>query len=222
MCSPMPPILKLTIILVHFSVYFVVAINVWVFSRRSHFFQTVVKLRSLPLIYCGFGCYAIATSYEISEHMGDNWFYASQISDLNRLFYTFISAGTCLIALGLKKSRILDMLLIASLFAVPLTYGVQNSKGLMQVPQLISTAIFIYNWYVVMRDWRVFLYLLLSKVGLGFGIALIVTGQQILHIFVGPSFAVGLLILGYVAWVQPQRHGVRSKIVGNAQRRSRF
>ena len=155
-------------------------------------------------------CKAIAASYEIAEHIGDNWFYVSQISDLNRLFYTFITAGTCLIALGLKKSRIFDMLLIASLIAVPLTYGVQGSKGLMQVPQLISAAIFVYNWYIVMRDWRIFLYLLLSNVvALGFGIALIVTGQQILHIFVALSSAVGLLILAYVAWVQPQRHADR-------------
>ena len=206
----MSTLLKLTIIAAHFSVYLVVAINVWVFSRRSHFFQTVVKLRSLPLIYWGFGCKAIAASYEISEHIGDNWFYVSQISDLNRLFYTFITAGTCLMALGLKKSRILDLLLIASLFAVPLAYGVQGGKGLMQAAQLISTGIFVFNWYVVMRDWRVFLYFLLSNVvALGFGIALIVTGQQILHIFVGLSSALGFSILGYMAWVQPQRYADR-------------
>ena len=193
----MSPLLKLAIIAAHFSVYLVVAINVWIFSRRSNFFQTVVKLRSLPLIYCGLGCKAIAASYEISEHIGDNWFYVSQISDLNRLFYTFISAGTCLMALGLKKSRILDLLLIGSLVAVPLAYGVQGGKGFMQAAQLIAAVIFVYNWWVVMRDWRVFLYLLLSNVvALGFGIALIITGQQVLHIFVGLSSAVGLLILG--------------------------
>ena len=51
-----------------------------------------------------------------------------------------------------------------------------------------------------MKDWRVFLYLLFSNVlALGFGIALIATGNQLLHVFVGPLSAIGLLVLGYVA-----------------------
>ena len=198
--------LKVAIIAAHFFTYVVAAINIWIFSRRSEFFQTIVKLRSLPLIYFGFACFAISASYEIAEHIGDEWLYESQISPLNRLFYTFITAGICLIALGLRKSRVLDILLIASLIAVPLTYGVNQSKNLMQLISVIPVLIFVYNWYVVMRDWRVFLYLLFSNVlAWGFGIALIVTAQQIFHIFVGPASAVGLLILGYVAWVKSKR-----------------
>ena len=202
----MSKILKLTIIAAHYSVYLVAALNIWIFSRRSEFFTSVVKLRSLPLIYWGFACFPIAASYEIAEHMGDNWFYVSQISSLNRLFYTFINAGMCLIALGLKKSRLSDILLIASLVAVPLAYGIQDSKGIIQLVLLVPTVIFVSHWYVVMRDWRVFLYLLFSNIiTLGFGIALIVTGYQVLHIFVGLSSAVALLILGLVAWEQPRR-----------------
>ncbi|MEO0456904.1 MAG: hypothetical protein AAF152_10015 [Cyanobacteria bacterium P01_A01_bin.114] len=202
----MPISLKIAIIAAHFSTYIVAAINIWIFSRRSEFYQTVVKLRSLPLIYFGFACFAISASYEIAEHIGDDWLYESQISPLNRLFYTFITAGLCLIALGLRESRILDILLVASLIAVPLTYGINDSKSLMQLISLIPAAIFVYNWYVVMRDWRVFLYLLFSNVlALGFGIALIVTGQQAFHLFVGPASAIALLILGYVTWVTPKR-----------------
>lgn len=198
--------LRVAIIAAHFLTYVVVAVNIWIFSRRSEFFKTVVKLRSLPLIYFGFSCFAISASYEIAEHIGDAWLYESQISPLNRLFYTFITAGLCLIALGLRKNRVLDLLLIASLFAVPLTYGVNDSKSLMQLISLIPAGIFVYNWYLVMRDWRVFLYLLFSNgLALAFGIALIITGQQVFHLFVGPASAIALLILGYVAWVKPKR-----------------
>lgn len=202
----MPITLKVAIILAHFLTYVVSAINIWIFSRRSEFYKTVVKLRSLPLIYCGFACFSIAASYEIAEHIGDQWLYQSQISALNQLFYTFISAGLCLIALGLRKSRVLDVLLIASLIAVPLVYGVNDSKSLMQMISLVPAVIFVYNWYIVMRDWRVFLYLLFSNVfALGFGIALIATENQIFHLFVGPTSAIALLILGYVAWIKPKR-----------------
>ncbi len=202
----MSPALKYTIIAAHFFTYIVPAINIWIFSRRSEFYKTTVQLRSLPLIYFGFVCLAISASYEIAEHIGDEWLYYSQISPLNRLFYTFTTVGICLIALGLKKSRVLDILLLASLIAVPLTYGMNDSKSLMQLISLVPNIIFFYNWYVVMRDWRVFLSLLFSYVlTMGFGIALIVTGQQVLHIFVGPISAIGLLILGYVAWVKPKR-----------------
>ena len=202
----MPIFLKVSIIAAHFLTYVVTAICIWIFSRRSDFFKTVVKVRSLPLIYYGFACFAISASYEVAEHIGDDWLYASQISPLNRLFYTFITAGLCLIALGLRKNRFLDVVLIASLIAVPLTYGVNDSKGLMQLVSLIPALIFVYNWYVVMRDWRVFLYLLFSNVlALGFGVALIVTGQQVFHLFVGPASAIALLILGYVAWNKPKR-----------------
>ncbi|MEM9906434.1 MAG: hypothetical protein AAF921_15560 [Cyanobacteria bacterium P01_D01_bin.44] len=203
----MPISLQVSIIAAHFLTYVIAAIDIWIFVRRSEFYTTVVKVRSLPLIYFGFACFAISASYEIAEHIGDDWLYESQISPLNRLFYTFITAGLCLIALGLRKSTLLDSLLIASLIAVPLTYGVNDSKSLMQLISLVPAVIFVYNWYVVMRDWRVFLYLLFSNVlALGFGIALIVTGQQAFHLFVGPASAIALLILGYVAWVKPKNY----------------
>ncbi|ASC72714.1 hypothetical protein XM38_036720 [Halomicronema hongdechloris C2206] len=93
-----------------------------------------------------------------------------------------------------------------ALRAVPLTYGVNDSKGLMQLISLVPAIIFVYNWYVVMRDWRVFLYLVFSNgLAMAAGIALIVTEQQIFHVFVGPASGIGLLILGYVAWVIPER-----------------
>ncbi|ERN43081.1 hypothetical protein KR51_00001420 [Rubidibacter lacunae KORDI 51-2] len=203
----MNPLLKFGIIAAHFSVYVVAAVSIWIFSRRSEFFTSILKVRSLPLIYFGYAAFAIGSSYEIAEHIGDNWIYISQISSLNRLFYTFVNAGVCSIALGLRKSRWLDILLIGSLIAVPLTYGIHNSKTIMNFIQLISAIIFVWNWYIVMRDWRVFLYVVFANfMTFAFGIVLIITGNQVLHIFVGLSAAVALLILGYVAWVQPRQH----------------
>ncbi len=205
-------VLTAAIVAAHLSVYPVSALNIWIFSRHSEFYRTVLPLRSLPLIYWGFACFAIASSYEIAEHIGDNWIYISQISALNRLFYTFITAGVGLIAMGLKKSLWSDVLAIACIVAVPLAYGVNNSKGApLQVPQLIVAVLFVYHWFVTMRDWRVFLYPLLSNgVALGFGIALIATGNQVLHIFVGLFSAIALLILGYVAWEKPAKFAMRS------------
>ena len=208
----MSPVLTAAIVAAHLSVYAVSALNIWIFARHSEFYRTVLPLRSLPLIYWGFACFAIASSYEIAEHIGDNWIYVSQISALNRLFYTFITAGVGLIAMGLKKSLWSDVLAIACIMAVPLAYGVNDSKGpLLQVPQLIVAILFVYHWFVTMRDWRVFLYPLLSNgVALGFGIALIATGNQVLHIFVGLFSAIALLILGYVAWKKPFRFDTQS------------
>ncbi|MEL6603329.1 MAG: hypothetical protein AAFP20_08925 [Cyanobacteria bacterium J06614_10] len=199
--------LKVAIALAHFSVYVVVAISIWIFSQRSDFYRQQVKLRSLPSIYWGYVCFAIATSYEVAEHINDQWIYVSQISGLNNLFYSFIVFGLGFIALGLKKDRLLDILLVASMVATPLLYGLNDSKSTMQLSQLITAAIFIYKWYAVMKDWRVFLYLLFSNVfALGFGIALIATGNQVYHLFIGPLSAIALLILGYIAWVQPQKY----------------
>ena len=183
------------------------ALSIWIFSQRRDFYTHTLKLRSLPSIYCGYACFAVATSYEVAEHINDDWFYISQISGLNNLFYSFLVFGLGLIALGLKKNTWLDILLIASMVATPILYGVNDSKTAIQLPQLITAVIFVYKWYAVMKDWRVFLYLLFSNViGLGFGIALIATGNQLFHLFIGPAGSAALLILGYVAWVQPQRH----------------
>ncbi|MDJ0706504.1 MAG: hypothetical protein QNJ46_24805 [Leptolyngbyaceae cyanobacterium MO_188.B28] len=202
----MAKFLEWSIFAAHFSVYVVAAINIWIFSHRSHFYKTTVKLRSLPLVYSGFASIAIGASYEIAEHIGDNWIYVSRLSGLNQLFYSFISGGICLIALGLRRSRITDMILLASLVLVPITYGVQGGKEIMQLAQLPPAIIFVIHWYWVMRDWRVFLYPLLANViATGFGIALIASGNQIFHLFVGPSSALGLLILGYVAWTKPNK-----------------
>jgi hypothetical protein len=202
----MPLALKIAIIAAHFFIYLVAAVDIWIFSRHSEFYRTAVKVRSLPLIYFGFASIAVSATYEIAEHIGDDWFYESQISALNHLFYTFSTVGLCLIALGLRKSKLLDILLVASLIVVPLTYGVNDSKSLMLTLTLIPALIFVYNWYAVMKDWRVFLYLLFTNIlSLGFGLALIATGQQVFHVFIGPFAGIGLLILGYVAWDKPRR-----------------
>ncbi|MEM9088084.1 MAG: hypothetical protein AAGC93_05000 [Cyanobacteria bacterium P01_F01_bin.53] len=203
----MPAWFKLSLIAAHFSVYVVVAINIWIFSRRSHFYTHVIKLRSLPFIHWGFACFAIATSYEVAEHIGDQWIYISQISGLNNLFYSFIVLGLGLISLGLRKNTLLDFLTIACMVSTPILYGVNNGKSLIQVTQLVIAAIFMYQWYRVMKDRRVFLYLLFSNVlALGAGIALINTGKQFYHLFIGPLSAIGLLVLGYVAWIKPLSH----------------
>ncbi len=199
--------LKFAIALAHFSVYAVVAISIWVFSQRSDFYRHTLKLRSLPSIYWGYACFAIATSYEVAEHMNDDWFYVSQLSELNNLFYSFIVFGVGFIALGLKKNTLLDIAVIACMVATPLIYGANDSKSLIQIPQLIVAIVFVYKWYAVMKDWRVFLYLLFSNViALGFGIALIATGNQVFHLFIGPASGVALLILAYIAWVKPLRY----------------
>ena len=195
-----------SIIAAHFSVYAVAAINIWIFAHHSYFYTTTVRLRSLPLIYLGFASIAIGGSYEIAEHIGDHWVYVSRLSELNRLFYSFISGGICLIALGLKRSRITDLILLASMVLVPITYGAEGGKVIMQLVQLPPAIIFVLHWYWMMRDWRVFLYTVLSNVvALGFGIALIATSNQVFHIFVGLSSALGLLILGYVAGTKPNK-----------------
>ncbi|MEO0647825.1 MAG: hypothetical protein AAFZ17_16980 [Cyanobacteria bacterium J06650_10] len=199
--------LKIALALAHFSVYVVVAISIWIFSSRSDFYQRVVKLRSLPSIYWGYACFAVATSYEVAEHMGDDWFYVSRISELNNLFYSFIVFGLGFIALGLKKNKLLDVLLVVCMAVMPILYGYNDSKAAIQLPQLVTAAIFVYKWYAVMKDWRVFLYLLFTNViALGFGIALIATGNQLFHLFIGPASAIALLILGYIAWIQPQKY----------------
>ena len=199
--------LKIALALAHFSVYIVVALSLWIFSQRSDFYTHTLRLRSLPCIYWGYVCFAIATSYEVAEHMNDDWFYISQISGLNNLFYSFLAFGLGLIAIGLKKNTALDILSVACMVAMPILYGANDSKTAIQLPQLVIAAVFVYKWYAVMKDWRVFLYLLFSNiVGLGFGIALIATGNQIFHLFIGPAGSVALMILGYVAWIQPQRY----------------
>ncbi|MEO1621171.1 MAG: hypothetical protein AAFU53_09085, partial [Cyanobacteria bacterium J06632_3] len=138
----MSPALKVAIALAHFSVYGVVALSIWIFSKRSDFYTHTVKLRSLPSIYWGYACFAIATSYEVAEHIGDDWFYVSKLSTLNNLFYSFIVFGLGFIAIGLKKNRWLDCLLIACMVVTPLLYGMGDSKSAIQIPQLITAVVF--------------------------------------------------------------------------------
>ena len=200
----MPQFLEWLIIAAHFLSFPVIALNIWTFYHHSHFYKTKLKLRSLPLIYLGFVCIGIGAGCEIVEHIGDNWFYVSRLSQLNLLFYLFVFGGSNLIALGLKRSRITDIILIASMILVPITYGAQGGKKIMQFAQLPLSTIFLLNWYWVMRDWRVFLYPLFANIAtVGFGIVLIVTGNQVFHVFIGPSSALGLLILAYVTWTKP-------------------
>lgn len=202
----MSEILKFTIIAMHFSIYIAASVVIWIFHQRLDYYTHVVRLRSMPLIYIGLACLMISTSFEIAEHAVDSWIYMSHISFANNMFFTFLNMGMILIALGLRKSTVTDILAPGIVVAIPIFYLVLANKPLVIVVMSISTIIFVYHWYVVMGDWLVFLFPILSSgINLFFGYLLVTTGQQVFHAFVAGPSAISLLILGYVAWANPIR-----------------
>lgn len=142
-----------------------------------------------------FGCYGLAALAESLDHTRTDWVYVNQLSLWNGVFFAALASGLALLAAAVRGGRRLHGLLLALVVASCLGYASVGKAGPIAA-QVLLLAVMLQLWWRCFRDWRLWLYPLFT-VGLTtlFGALLNSSGDQIWHLFIGPSGSLSLLLL---------------------------
>lgn len=142
-----------------------------------------------------FGCYGLAALAESLDHTRTDWVYVNQLSLWNGVFFAALASGLALLAAAVRGGRRLHGLLLALVVASCLGYASVGKAGPIAA-QVLLLVVMLQLWWRCFRDWRLWLYPLFT-VGLTtlFGALLNSSGDQIWHLFIGPSGSLSLLLL---------------------------
>ena len=153
-------------------------------------FKSINQFKSINkpyLIPFGFTSFGLAAMFEMMDHFQTQWIYLNHASIFNWLFYTFLSCGLTLFSVSIIRNKYLPFLNLTIFFLGIISYWLFG-KSYSLIFQVILSIFLIIFWQKKFKDW-----LLLSYPVFGiflttfFGIKLSLTGNQIWHIFIGPS-----------------------------------
>jgi len=131
--------------------------------------------------------------FEMFDHTTTDWIYIDHSSIYNWLFYSFLSVGLSLFTISVtKKSSIIAINILLIISAV-LSYWVMGKTTTILIQVLISILL-ISQWWRQFKDWVLFIYPLTGVIlTTFFGIILSSSGEQIWHLFIGPSGTISVL-----------------------------
>tara|TARA_Y100001968_G_scaffold183637_1_gene168210 strand:- start:12 stop:590 length:579 start_codon:yes stop_codon:yes gene_type:complete len=135
----------------------------------------------------------LASMFEMIDHTTTNWIYVNHSSIFNWLFYSFLSIGLSLFTISLAKNKLIiitsTLLIIASIFSY---WFLGKSTTLLF--QVFISILLISQWWYRFNDWVFIIYpitgVLLTTY---FGNLLSNSGEQLWHIFIGPSGTISVL-----------------------------
>ena len=150
------------------------------------------------LISFAFSFLGIASMFEMIDHTTTDFIYIDHVSMFNWLFYSFLAAGLSLFSISVSKKKsiiLLNLLLILSTIVSYWLFGKSTSL----LFQVIISILLILEWWKRFKDWLLFIYpisgVLMTTV---FGFILSNSGDQVWHVFIGPSGTVSSLALYFV------------------------
>ena len=131
--------------------------------------------------------------FEMFDHTTTDWIYVNHSSLYNWLFYSFLTIGLSFFIISVTKNKSVivtsNLLMVAAILSY-LTIG----KSITLVFQVLISILLILKWSSRFKD-RVFILYPITGVLLTtfFGIILSNSGEQIWHIFIGPSGSISVL-----------------------------
>ena len=151
------------------------------------------QIRFPSLIPFAFISLGFASMFEMFDHTNTDWIYVDHSSIYNWLFYSFLSIGLSLFTISVanKKQVIICniFLIIASIFS----YWFLGKTTTLFIQVLISFLL-ISKWWSRFKDWVIFIYPITGVIFTTFfGVLLSSSGEQIWHIFIGPSGTLSVL-----------------------------
>ena len=157
-------------------------------SRRKFKQITFPFLTPFAFISLGF-----ASMFEMIDHTTTNWIYVDHSSIFNWLFYSFLSMGLSLFTISVAKNKLIittsTLLIIASI----VSYWVLGKSTTLLFQGFISILL-ISQWWSRFNDWLFFLYPINGVLFTTFfGILLSTSGEQLWHVFIGPSGTISVL-----------------------------
>ena len=157
-------------------------------SRRKFKQITFPFLTPYAFISLGF-----ASMFEMIDHTTTNWIYVDHSSIFNWLFYSFLSMGLSLFTISVAKNKLIittsTLLIIASI----VSYWFLGKSTTLLFQGFISILL-ISQWWSRFNDWFLFLYPINGVLFTTFfGILLSNSGEQLWHVFIGPSGTISVL-----------------------------
>tara|TARA_B100000965_G_scaffold337135_1_gene303788 strand:- start:4767 stop:5363 length:597 start_codon:yes stop_codon:yes gene_type:complete len=158
--------------------------------RSSKRFKQIQYPFITPYAFISLG---LASMFEMIDHTTTNWIYIDHTSIFNWLFYTFISIGLSLFTISVAKNKFIIATSSFLIIATILSYLLLG-KSTTVLFQVIISILLISQWWIRFNDWVLFIYPITGVVFTTiFGVLLSTSGEQIWHIFIGPSGTISVL-----------------------------
>ena len=131
--------------------------------------------------------------FEMFDHTTTDWVYVNHTSLLNWLFYSFLTIGLSFFTISVTKKKSIIVFNIFLLITAIFSYWIVG-KSITLILQVLISILLISEWWKRFKDWVFFIYPITGVIFTTFfGILLSSSGEQIWHIFIGPSGTVSVL-----------------------------
>ena len=151
------------------------------------------QIRFPSLIPFAFISLGFASMFEMLDHTNTDWIYVDHSSIYNWLFYSFLSIGLSFFIISVAKNNPIIICNILLIIAAIFSYWFMGKPTTLFIQVLISFLL-ISQWWRRFKDWVLFIYPISGVIlTTYFGILLSISGEQIWHIFIGPSGTLSIL-----------------------------
>ena len=151
-------------------------------------------IKNNNLIPFGFIFLGLASMFEMIDHTKTDWIYVANSSFFNWLFYSFLALGLTGLSISVIKNKSIIATNIFLCFGSIFSYLLLNKTLSLSFQVLISIFLII-NWQRIFKDWLFIAYPIFGIIlTTFFGSNLSITGNQIWHIFIGPSGTISVII----------------------------
>ena len=131
--------------------------------------------------------------FEMIDHTKTDWIYIDHSSIFNWLFYTFLALGLTCLSISVIKNKIAIGINILLCFFSIVSYLLVDKTISLYFQGIISIFLII-SWQRIFKDWLFIAYPIFGIIFTTFlGTNLSITGNQIWHIFIGPSGSLSVL-----------------------------
>ena len=159
-------------------------------------FKSINKFKNLEnyfLIPFGFIFLGLASMFEMIDHTKTDWVYIDHSSLFNWFFYSFLSLGLTSLTISVIKNKFLIGTNIFLCFGSIFSYLLIDKTISLSFQVMISIFLII-NWQRMFKDWLFIAYPIFGIFFTTFfGTNLSITGNQIWHLFIGPSGTISVL-----------------------------
>ena len=159
-------------------------------------FKSINKFKNLEnyfLIPFGFIFLGLASMFEMIDHTKTDWVYIDHSSLFNWFFYSFLALGLTSLTISVIKNKFLIGTNIFLCFGSIFSYLLIDKTISLSFQVMISIFLII-NWQRIFKDWLFIAYPIFGIFFTTFfGTNLSITGNQIWHLFIGPSGTISVL-----------------------------
>ena len=145
------------------------------------------------LIAFGFVFLGLASFSEMIDHTQTSWIYVDHSSLFNWLFYSFLSLGLTCLSISVIKNKFIQLTNFCISLCSIISYFLFD-KTISLIFQVIISIFLIINWQKTFKDWLFILYPIFGIFFTTFlGTNLSISGNQLWHVFIGPSGTISVL-----------------------------